>query len=102
MASATAIVNSPVVFQCFTSASLMLVCASAGIASASSPSNVLFTIPPRDIIVGEYAPRRAPPGEKVGPNRPLPQRSGTLPVASRTADRYFELKSQIHSKLIGV
>jgi pilus assembly protein CpaF len=32
----------------------------------------------------------------------LPQRGGALPVASRTADRYFELKSQIHRKLIGV
>jgi pilus assembly protein CpaF len=38
----------------------------------------------------------------VGPNRPLPQRGGIPSVASRTADRYFELKSQIHRKLIGV
>jgi pilus assembly protein CpaF len=38
----------------------------------------------------------------VGSNRPLPQRGGSLPVASKTADRYFELKSQIHRKLIGV
>ena len=38
----------------------------------------------------------------MGPNRPLTQRGGALPVASRTADRYFELKSQIHRKLIGV
>jgi pilus assembly protein CpaF len=38
----------------------------------------------------------------VGTNRPLPQRGGTPPVASKTADRYFELKSQIHRKLIGV
>jgi len=32
----------------------------------------------------------------------LPARGGSLPVASRSADRYFELKSQIHRKLIGV
>ena len=38
----------------------------------------------------------------MGPNRPLPARGGSLPVASRSADRYFELKSQIHRKLIGV
>ncbi|MEO8593501.1 MAG: CpaF family protein [Candidatus Solibacter sp.] len=36
----------------------------------------------------------------MGPNRPTPR--GPLPVASRGADRYFELKSQIHRKLIGV
>jgi pilus assembly protein CpaF len=34
-------------------------------------------------------------------NRPLPGR-GSPPVATRGADRYFELKSQIHRKLIGV
>ena len=38
----------------------------------------------------------------MGPNRPLPTRGGALPVANRGADRYFELKSQIHRKLIGV
>ena len=38
----------------------------------------------------------------MGPNRPMPARGGALPVASRGADRYFELKSQIHRKLIGV
>jgi pilus assembly protein CpaF len=38
----------------------------------------------------------------LGPNRPLPARGGALPVANRAADRYFELKSQIHRKLIGV
>ena len=38
----------------------------------------------------------------MGPNRPLPARGGALPVANRGADRYFELKSQIHRKLIGV
>jgi len=38
----------------------------------------------------------------VGPNRPLPARGGALPIANRGADRYFELKSQIHRKLIGV
>jgi pilus assembly protein CpaF len=38
----------------------------------------------------------------LGPNRPLPSRGGALPIASRGADRYFELKSQIHRKLIGV
>jgi len=32
----------------------------------------------------------------------VPARSGPLPVATRGADRYFELKSQIHRKLIGV
>jgi pilus assembly protein CpaF len=35
-------------------------------------------------------------------NRPLPLRGGTPPMATRAADRYFELKSQIHRKLIGV
>src|SRR5207244_7306282 len=34
-------------------------------------------------------------------NRPLPVR-GATPAAARSADRYFELKSQIHRKLIGV
>ncbi len=38
----------------------------------------------------------------MGPNRPLPTRGGALPIATRGADRYFELKSQIHRKLIGV
>ena len=38
----------------------------------------------------------------MGPNRPVPARGGALPVANRGADRYFELKSQIHRKLIGV
>jgi pilus assembly protein CpaF len=38
----------------------------------------------------------------LGPNRPLPPRGGALPIATRGADRYFELKSQIHRKLIGV
>jgi pilus assembly protein CpaF len=35
-------------------------------------------------------------------NRPLPVRGGSPPMATRAADRYFELKSQIHRKLIGV
>ena len=35
-------------------------------------------------------------------NRPLPARGGSLSMASRSADRYFELKSEIHRKLIGV
>jgi len=35
-------------------------------------------------------------------NRPLPARGGPLSMASRSADRYFELKSEIHRKLIGV
>ena len=35
-------------------------------------------------------------------NRPVPGRTGSLPVAARAGDRYFELKSQIHRKLIGV
>jgi len=38
----------------------------------------------------------------LGSNRPLPARGGALPIATRGADRYFELKSQIHRKLIGV
>ena len=38
----------------------------------------------------------------MGSNRPLPARGGALPIATRGADRYFELKSQIHRKLIGV
>jgi pilus assembly protein CpaF len=38
----------------------------------------------------------------VGPNRHPPARGGALPIATRGADRYFELKSQIHRKLIGV
>ena len=38
----------------------------------------------------------------MGPNRPLPMRGTASPVAARSADRYFELKSQIHRKLIGV
>ena len=32
----------------------------------------------------------------------MPARGGTTPMAGRTADRYFELKSQIHRKLLGV
>jgi len=35
-------------------------------------------------------------------NRPLPSRAGSPSLASRSADRYFELKSDIHRKLIGV
>jgi pilus assembly protein CpaF len=39
----------------------------------------------------------------VGSNhRPSPLRGGTPPMAARSTDRYFELKSQIHRKLIGV
>ena len=38
----------------------------------------------------------------MGPNRHPPPRGGALPIATRGADRYFELKSQIHRKLIGV
>src|SRR5215510_13466790 len=35
--------------------------------------------------------------------RPLPQRSaGAVQSSVRGADRYFELKSEIHKKLIGV
>jgi len=37
----------------------------------------------------------------LGPNRP-PALRGGIPAPNRTADRYFELKSQIHRKLIGV
>lgn len=36
------------------------------------------------------------------PNRPLPNRGALPSMAARSADRYFELKSQIHRKLIGV
>jgi len=35
-------------------------------------------------------------------NRPMPMRAAPPSLAGRTADRYFELKSQIHRKLIGV
>jgi pilus assembly protein CpaF len=35
-------------------------------------------------------------------NRPLPGRGGAPSLNTRGADRYFELKSQIHRKLIGV
>jgi pilus assembly protein CpaF len=35
-------------------------------------------------------------------NRPLPVRGSGSPMAARAADRYFELKSEIHRKLIGV
>jgi pilus assembly protein CpaF len=35
-------------------------------------------------------------------NRPIPVRGGVSPLASRSADRYFELKSEIHRKLLGV
>jgi pilus assembly protein CpaF len=35
-------------------------------------------------------------------NRPMPSRGGPSPMAARAADRYFELKSEIHRKLIGV
>ena len=38
----------------------------------------------------------------MGPNRPLPTRGTAPAMAARSADRYFELKSQIHRKLIGV
>ena len=38
----------------------------------------------------------------MGPNRPLPVRGTAPAMAARSADRYFELKSQIHRKLIGV
>ena len=35
-------------------------------------------------------------------NRPLPGRGSAPTMASRAGDRYFELKSEIHRKLIGV
>jgi pilus assembly protein CpaF len=35
-------------------------------------------------------------------NRPLPARGGPPSIATRSADRNFELKSEIHRKLIGV
>ena len=38
----------------------------------------------------------------MGPNRPLTTRGSAVPAPNRIADRYFELKSQIHRKLIGV
>ena len=37
----------------------------------------------------------------MGPNRPQ-TRPGAAPMVSKSVDRYFELKSQIHRKLIGV
>src|SRR5437016_12875586 len=54
------------------------------------------------IIVSEIDRAKHLQGEKVGSNRPLPSRGGAPPMATRSADRYFELKSQIHRKLIGV
>src|ERR1700688_1476577 len=48
-------------------------------------------------------PKRQLPGAIVGSsNRPVPARGGVPPMAARSADRYFELKSQIHRKLLGV
>src|SRR4029077_19249897 len=44
MASATAMVNSPDVFQCFTSASLMGIWARAGAASARISNRLVFII----------------------------------------------------------
>jgi len=38
----------------------------------------------------------------VGIDRLMPLRSAAAPMAARSADRYFELKSEIHRKLIGV
>ena len=38
----------------------------------------------------------------MGPHRPPSPRGGAVTASSRVADRYFELKSQIHRKLIGV
>jgi pilus assembly protein CpaF len=39
----------------------------------------------------------------VGSNfRPIPRPGAAAPLAARAADRHFELKSQIHKKLIGV
>ena len=35
-------------------------------------------------------------------NRPLPARGATTLASARGADRYFELKSEIHRKLLGV
>ena len=35
-------------------------------------------------------------------HRPIPSRGGAPSMAARSADRYFELKSEIHRKLIGV
>src|SRR5438105_144897 len=47
--------------------------------------------------------KQTTPGELVGSgNRSIPMRGGAPPMAARNADRYFELKSQIHRKLIGV
>src|SRR5215471_8808091 len=57
MASATASVNSPVAFQCFTSASLIVVCEKAGTASAASVSSVTFTNSPFRLIVARGARR---------------------------------------------
>ena len=54
------------------------------------------------IIVSETDRAKHLQGEKVGSNRPLPSRGDAPSIAARSADRYFELKSQIHRKLIGV
>jgi len=57
----------------------------------------------RDIIgIDQHSTGSNLQGEQVGPNRHPPARGGALPIATRGADRYFELKSQIHRKLIGV
>src|SRR5436305_1591896 len=95
-------VKSAVVFQCLTSASFTVVWANAGRASAASVNSRFIVILPRDIIDTAPIARRATPGEFVGSNNRLPLRGSAAPMATRSADRYFELKSEIHRKLIGV
>src|SRR5579864_3281862 len=72
-------------------------------ASATNVNSRFMVILPRVIIDSAPTARKATPGELVGSNnRPMPMRGGTPPMAARSADRYFELKSEIHRKLIGV
>ena len=101
---ATAMVKSPVIFQCFTSASLTVVWRKRGQRHATaSLTGVSSSILPRDIIVGAHSHEEQLQENTVGStNRPLPARGGAPAMATRSADRYFELKSQIHRKLIGV
>src|SRR4051794_8030175 len=96
-------VKSPVVFQCFTRASLMVVCENAGITSASVVNRSFIVKIASGYNCYRTHARRATPGDIVGSsNRPLPSRGGPSSMATRSADRYFELKSEIHRKLIGV
>src|ERR1044072_3602444 len=80
----------------------------AGTANAASAATMaIFCMkPPRDIIVSDSLSEEQPQRSKnpLGSTlRPQPPRPGAAsPMAARSADRYFELKSEIHRKLIGV